>query len=65
MPDGAGINVIFDTSVRLNHENVVDNPVGDMEAHKGDKIIDGCFHNGSFRYGTIIHADGTTEIINP
>ena len=64
MPDGAGVNVIYETTVRLNHENILDNPVGDLVAHKGDKIVDGCFHNGSFRYGTIIRADGTKEIIN-
>lgn len=65
VPDGVGISVVFTQRVRLNSESAIDNPVGDKMADKGDRINDGCFHQGNFRYGTIIHSDGTTEIIRP
>ncbi|MCR5454342.1 MAG: hypothetical protein K6F33_05090, partial [Bacteroidales bacterium] len=65
MPDGVGISVIYDKKVMLNEESAIDNPVRNKMAERGDKVIDGCYHLGNFRYGIIIYSDGTKETIRP
>ena len=63
IPDGVEISVIYDKRVRFNSEPAIDNPMGDKMAQPGDRVTGGCYHQGNFRYGTIIHSDGTTENI--
>lgn len=63
IPDGVDISVIYDKRVRFNNEPAIDNPMGNKMAQPGDRVIGGCYHQGNFRYGTIIHSDGTTEKI--
>lgn len=57
-PHGANVTVIYGEATRLNKA-----PGTISSNSKVGDIVDGNFDEGNFRYGTIKHKDGSTEIV--